>query len=935
MKKFCSMSVALLCSLLTTAQTASFTFSSPSGNVLCAPAVVNFVQTCTGNPIGFTWSFGNGQVSNEPNPTVSFNTGNYQIKLVAIFETGPLEAIQNISVNNSITASLSADKNYICLPGTINFTASTNSANATYQYSFGDGNNSTNGNSTQHNYTNFGNYTTSILVTDANGCTATASTTIEVKQPPISASITPITGCAQLLTNATANVQLPVGSSVTNYTWSFGDGSTAQTTTGSIPHTYADSGRYISTVSITTTEGCSNTATVGTVNVGIPPINAVAYASKLQYCGNETSVFVAKATFANSYLWNFGDGTTATTADTTITHKYATLGIKNITVTPLFNGCAGVQQNLQIEIIGVIASFTFSNTCTNKKTFAFTNTSQGNISTSTWAFGDNTPNATTLNTTHTYPAQGAFTTTLTVVDNITACTDAASVTIYTANPTLTNPDNFVCRNSQTTFTINNSYSNGNVAYTYNTLGASTAGANPYVQTASTFGNFGTHTVLINNGTGYCVDTISLTKNISVRGPQLAFTIPDTVCANNNFIVTNSSTPYLAADAINNWQWFANATKIDSVFAPSTKRLAGAGVYAIKLKATDINNCTDSLSKNLFVKQSPFLRIFPRFDTLCQGQTKTIIAYHSDSLSWQPATSVSCSTCDTTTATPTASGLVFAIAQNNLGCSVTDSVQFLVQQPFTASAVNSPLYICKNDTATLRVNPPNKIITWQPIDGLSNANNYNPIVTAMQTQTYTAIITDSLGCFADTVAIQVNVKTLPIVNAGPDRVLPYQANYTMAATYSNNITSYAWSPATNLSCTACANPSGVAEKSQQYRITVTSDSGCVAQDDINIFIECNKANIFIPTAFSPDGDSKNDKFWAFTRGIKKVVRFSIFNRMGQLIYDLQNALPNEQAKGWDGNFKGFPQPQAAYVYVMQAECDQGSSIILKNSFMLIR
>jgi PKD repeat protein len=104
----------------TKAQSASFTYAGTTP-VLCSPATINFTQTCTGNPIGFTWSFGNGQTSNAPNPSMSFATaGSYIVKLVAVFETEAIETSQTIVINQSNVTTLSADRNYICTPGNIN-----------------------------------------------------------------------------------------------------------------------------------------------------------------------------------------------------------------------------------------------------------------------------------------------------------------------------------------------------------------------------------------------------------------------------------------------------------------------------------------------------------------------------------------------------------------------------------------------------------------------------------------------------------------------------------------------------------------------------------------------------------------------------------------------------------------------------------------------
>ena len=98
--------------------------------------------------------------------------------------------------------------------------------------------------------------------------------------------------------------------------------------------------------------------------------------------------------------------------DTITSHKYKTLGIKNILPLPLhIMDVYGTPVTFQINVVGVIASLNYSNTCTDKKTFSFTNISQGNLSTVSWDFGDGSPVVNTLNTIHTFPPSGSFVTT--------------------------------------------------------------------------------------------------------------------------------------------------------------------------------------------------------------------------------------------------------------------------------------------------------------------------------------------------------------------------------------------------------------------------------------------------------------------------------------------------------------------------------------------
>jgi len=925
------------CSFSVNAQSSTFTYQSSNGT-LCSPITINFTQAYTGNPIGFTWSFGNGQTSNSFNPSIFYSApGTYNVKLVTVYNEQAIETSQTIIINQSITAFIIADRNYICTPGNILFTANSSGNIGTYDWSFGDGspNVTTISSTINHNYSGFGNFTATVKATDVSGCAASSKTDIIVQKPPVTGTVFPIKGCIPAKVNFTANVIVPNSASVTSYSYDYGDGSPASSIAS---HTYSTVGSFIPTVTIITNEGCTNTFTYPKIAFGTPPTNHIAYPTKNAYCGSESAVFISTALNANSWAWDFGDGNTQIVYDSITNHKYATLGPKTITVKPYFNGCPGSSKSFSINIIGVIAGYSYANTCTNKNSFSFTNISQGNLSTVLWNFGDGSPTSSALNPIHTFPRNGAFLTTLTVTDNITGCSDVFTASIYTATPTLINPDNLVCRNSNTTFTIQNNYSNGGSYYNWSVVGLPTLSntTNPYVSTASIFGNFTNNLVVINNGTQYCNDTLILNHPILVRGPKLSFTTSSNVCANTSYNIVNTSSSFVSADSINFSYWnYGIKPANDTTFQPPTIKFPTSGIYNIKLFAKDNNGCIDSLSKQVDVKPIPFLRIFPRNDTLCQGNSVTIIAYHSDTLSWSPAATLSCAKCDTTISRPTSTTLYYATVNNSFNCPFTDSTLITVFSPFTATPLLNPIFLCLKDSVKISVLPAGKKIFWSPSTNISNTTIYNPYVSPPLNTTYTATLTDSVGCFSSTTTIDIILKSLPQVNAGPDKVLSYNSMFTITPVYSSNVVSYLWMPGGSLSCVACALTGGLALKSQQYTIKATSDSGCISKDDVSIFVECKYANLLMPSAFTPNQDGLNDVFYPMTRGIKLVKRFAVYNRYGQQLFEAKNFLPNDKSFGWNGKLNGFDQSPGSYVYMLETICDIGETIFKKDSFLLLR
>ncbi|MGN6249605.1 MAG: PKD domain-containing protein [Ginsengibacter sp.] len=927
----------VFCSFTVRSQSVDFTYSD---GTFCAPAVVQFTPTATGSPRSYIWNFGNGTITNGTSPQVSYTKpGTYTVKLVVVYKNNAVSVSKTITINPSVTASIKAGRSYICTPGPISFTASP--AGVNYQWNFGDGtgNIPSGTNTTSHTFSAKQDYNVMVTASNAFGCSDTASTVVTLKDITDTGAISQRFGCIPATTTFTASANIPANSTISSFTWNFGDGSAPVTgTSSSRTKVYNNTGSFAPSVMVTTSEGCTATYNYPHVAYGTPPTNSVAYPTKSVICGSETAKFIAKATKANIYLWNFGDGTTATVSnDTVARHKYKTLGNKTVTVTPTFNYCAGPSVTFTIDVVGVIANYNLANTCANKETFNFTNQSQGNLSTINWTFGDSSGIASTLNTSHTYPQQGNFNSSLLVIDSITGCRDSITHPIYTAKPSLVDADSSICRNDSTIFVVLNSYDNANSTYTWNVNGGifGPYKDSVYTDTAKIHGNF-SNFVVINNGASYCKDTIPLDHKMLVRGPDLNFTAPSSLCADSVYTITNNSKPYLPQDSIKYWYWnYGTSTLNDTLYQPEPYQFPRAGKFNVKLSAIDINGCFDSLVHPVIIHPLPFVQTIPTLDTLCQGSADTLIAFHNYSLTWSPATGLSSAKADTVLANPADTTLYYATATTQFGCTYRDSVLVNVFPPFTVTPADPNPYICQFDTITLKVSPPTKQITWTPADGLSNPNGYNPVVRPLQTTTYTATLADSVGCFNGTADITVHVKSLPQVDAGPDSTLPYDTPFSLHPTYSSNTASYVWTPTDSLSCNTCAYPSGVSWASTTYVVTATSDSGCIATDSVSIFVQCKDSYILMPTAFTPNDDGLNDYYYPLTRGIKKIVNFSIFNRFGQLVFRQQDFVPNDKSFGWDGKLQSELQPSAVYVWVIEAICDVGDTIYKKGSFVLIR
>ena len=139
----------------------------------------------------------------------------------------------------------------------------------------------------------------------------------------------------------------------------------------------------------------------------------------------------------------------------------------------------------------------------------------------------------------------------------------------------------------------------------------------------------------------------------------------------------------------------------------------------------------------------------------------------------------------------------------------------------------------------------------------------------------------------------------------------------------------WTPAINLNNPNIFRPvfKGITE--QLYTIRITTQSGCVTIDT-QLVKTIKKIEIHVPTAFTPDGDGKNDFLRPLLYGFKKVNYFKVYNRWGKLFFQMESDLP-----GWDGKVNNTPQETQTVVWVIEAVDVDGRIHREKGSTILMR
>ncbi len=146
-------------------------------------------------------------------------------------------------------------------------------------------------------------------------------------------------------------------------------------------------------------------------------------------------------------------------------------------------------------------------------------------------------------------------------------------------------------------------------------------------------------------------------------------------------------------------------------------------------------------------------------------------------------------------------------------------------------------------------------------------------------------------------------------------------------------SYTWSPSTDLDDATVGNPVAtfpIGTDSATYIVKAIDSIGCFAFDTVHVKIYDLSAGIYVPNAFTPNGDGLNDVFIPIGLGLEKFITFQIYNRWGQLLFST-----GDEGKGWDGTFNGQPQSNGTYVWMARGVDYKGATVQRKGYVSLIR
>ena len=208
-------------------------------------------------------------------------------------------------------------------------------------------------------------------------------------------------------------------------------------------------------------------------------------------------------------------------------------------------------------------------------------------------------------------------------------------------------------------------------------------------------------------------------------------------------------------------------------------------------------------------------------------------------------------------------------------------------------------------------------TWVDIPGATSPSYQRP-PSGPGSYFYRLTITDASvagipSCRIASNALVINVHPKPVVDAGPDRV--YIAGYpvTLNGIVTGERPVFNWTPTLYMDSASELNPIVTPPVDMTYILSATSAYGCSNQDKVNVK---SVSGIFVPNAFTPNGDGKNDTWNIPYIDPSFRAEVNVFNRWGQLVYHSDGLTIS-----WDGSLNGVPQASGTYVY----------SVVFKTGF----
>ena len=283
--------------------------------------------------------------------------------------------------------------------------------------------------------------------------------------------------------------------------------------------------------------------------------------------------------------------------------------------------------------------------------------------------------------------------------------------------------------------------------------------------------------------------------------------------------------------------------------------------------------------------------------------------------------------------PGAGSLYYVQLTDAQGCRVVDSVAVSSRQilVFLSEATG----LCRGDTVALEVVNLTEAplsYSWTPLSAIiSGEDTASPLVSPQQNQAFTVQVTDELGCtLTESTRVILSDQIPPLAaTAEPDTLFgPGQVQ--LEATFDPRY-SYFWQPSSGLNNITIFNPTARIDSTSVFTVEVVDEEGCRNAVELRVVVisECREPFIFVPNAFTPNGDNLNDQLFVEGKTIDELY-FAVYNRWGEKVFET-----DDPSIGWDGTYKGRELSPDVFGYYLEVRCFNEETYFKKGNVTLIR
>ncbi len=561
----------------------------------------------------------------------------------------------------------------------------------------------------------------------------------------------------------------------------------------------------------------------------------------------------------------------------------------------------------------------------NGRVVGFENTSNF---TGTWNFGDgqtsNLPDPT-----HTYLAAGTYLVTFQATETCVAFFDTlivvASTAAVAANFGFDLKD---CRDAAVfQFSDSTLHSNPNIQWSWKFLpsGQTSTSQNPTV----TFTEAGPGTFILNvideNGC-FDADTASVPYHFITDNfeDKKSFCQPDSVQLNEAFG--------------SNYQYFWTASPADPTLNPNLGNpTVSPTVKTVYTVLVSLGGC--QITDTVEVTPSPAATLtVPTAQNVCSDSPVTLsVSGNGTVFEWStsPTFNPIIATGTSLQVTPVRDGKYYVRTTTGGDCTATGVVLLNNGSLEIDKSGNLDKMICLGMSTVLELKTdalPGDQLTysWSPDLG----NTANPVVNPTQDIQFIGFVVNQFGC-GDTAVFKINVVVLAVsATTAKDSLCPGESTILTANPTGGGNYTYSWSPSSSLDDMTSKNPTATPTETTNYMVTVTDALGCSAVATVEvelINVQCAKPFIFVPLAFTPNGDDKNDRFMVRAANVIEKLYFAVYDRWGELMFETENPAD----LGWDGTYKNRQSNPDAYGWVLKINCIGGAEYFDKGNVTLLK